>query len=155
MTTTNQTFATPTDAELVLRLYDLRREAEMRNARNWFAYEFWPRTHAEAEQIAMAGNQQSRWLSQVVSYWDMAAALVVRGALHPGLFYDTCGEAWMCLAKIKPFAAETRAKFPEFAANLEKVVEGSEEGRSRLKVVQGMLAQFAAHAQGKKSAEAA
>lgn len=150
MTTTNNTFATPADAELVLRLYDLRRESEMRNARNWFGHEFWPRTNAEAEQIAMSGSQQGRWLSQVVSYWDMAAALVVSGALHPGLFYDTCGEAWFTYAKIKPFVASTRAKFPDFVVNLEKAIEGSEQGRARLKGMEGMIAQFAASVEEKK-----
>ena len=155
MTTQNTLAATPADAELVLRLYDLRRESEMRNARNWFGHEFWPRDAAEAEQIAMSGTQQGRWLSQVVSYWDMAAALVVRGALHPGLFYDTCGEAWFCYAKIKPYVAATRAKFPDFVVNLEKAIEGTEQGRARLEGMQGMIAQFAAAVEEKKKQQAA
>lgn len=155
MTTQNTFAATPADAELVLRLYDLRRESEMRNARNWFGHEFWPRNPAEAEQIAMSGSQQGRWLSQVVSYWDMAAALVARGALHPGLFYDTCGEAWFAYAKIKPFVAETRKKFPDFVVNLEKVIEGSEEGRARLQGMQAMIASFAAAVEDKKKQQRA
>lgn len=151
MTTTQTAPATHADAELILRLYDLRRESEMRKARNWFGQEFWPRNHAEAEQIAMSRTDQGRWLSQVVSYWETAAALVVRGALHPGLFYDTCGEAWFCYAKIKPFVAEVRAKFgPDFAANLQKAIEGTEQGRTRLTAMEQMIARFAAACAEKK-----
>lgn len=122
------------EGELTLHLYDLRRETEMRKARNWFAGEFWPRSFSELEQTMMEfQTPQNHWCRQVLSYWDMAAALVVRGALQPGLFYDTCGEAWYCYAKLKPFIQEGRTKFSaEFLANLEKVIEGSTEGRQRL-----------------------
>jgi hypothetical protein len=138
--------ATTADAELVLRLYDLRRESEMRKARNWFASEFWPRDYAELEQIMWQfGSEQSRWIGQLCSYWDMAASLVVRGTLHPGLFFDTCGEAWFVYAKLKPFVQEGRTKMnsPEFLANLEKVIEGSAEGRERLQRMQEHFARFA------------
>jgi hypothetical protein len=140
------TKATAADAELVLRLYDLRRESEMRNARNWFAGEFWPHSFSDLEQTMMQfGSPQSRYLGQVMSYWEMASSLVVRGALHPGLFYDACHEAWMCYAKIKPFLKECRAKFsPDFMVNLEKAVEGSAEGRKRLQETQERFVRFAA-----------
>lgn len=136
--------ATTADAELILRLYDLRRESEMRKARDWFAAEFWPATFAELERTAMNfGSPQSRWFGQVLSYWDMAAALVVRGALNPGLFLDTCHEAWFCYAKLRPFIAEGRAKFaPEFLRNLEKAIEGTPEGRERLRRTEENIARF-------------
>ena len=119
------THATTAEAELTLHLYDLRREAEMRKARNWFAAEFWPRSFSELEQTMMQfQSPQSHWCRQVMSYWDTAAAFVVRGALQPGLFYDTCGEAWFYYAKLKPLIQEARAKFsPEFLSNLEKAIE--------------------------------
>jgi hypothetical protein len=134
--------ATPADAELVLRLYDMRRESEMRKARNWFVEEFQPRGFADVEAVfSQFGTQQNRWLRQVISYWDMAAALVLRGALNAALFQDTCGEAWFTYAKMKASLPEARAKFsPEFMASLEKVVEGTAEGRERLQRVEGMLA---------------
>jgi hypothetical protein len=141
------TQATHSDADLALRLYDLRREAEMRRARNWFSGEFWPRSFSEVEQlVTQYGSLQNGWFRQVLSYWDMAAAFVLRGTLHPGLFHDTCGEAWFCYAKVKPFVQEARAKFnsPEFAANLEKVIEGSAEGRERLQRMQENIRQFSA-----------
>jgi hypothetical protein len=116
----------------------------MRKARNWFAGEFWPRSFSELEQVMMQfESPQGHWCRQVMSYWDMAAALVNRGSLHPGLFYDTCGEAWFCYAKLKPFVAEGRTKFaPEFLANLEKVIEGPPEGRERLQRMQENIARF-------------
>jgi hypothetical protein len=138
------THATTAEGELTLHLYDLRRETEMRKARNWFAGEFWPRSFAELEQIMMQfQTPQSHWCRQVLSYWDLAATLVVRGALQPGLFYDTCGEAWFCYAKLKPFIEEGRTKFsPEFLANLEKAIEGTAEGRQRLKDMLERVAHF-------------
>jgi len=143
------THATAADADLTLRLYDLRRETEMRKARNWFAGEFWPRNFADLERTMMQfGSPQSRWIGQVVSYWEMAAALVAHGAFHPGLFFDTCGEAWFYYAKLKPFLQEARKRFsPDFMINLEKTIEGSPEGRERLQRVEGHIAQFRAMAE--------
>jgi hypothetical protein len=146
------TQATTAEGELALHLYDLRRESEMRKARNWFAAEFWPHSFSDIEQTMMQfGTPQSRWLGQVISYWNMAASLVERGALHPGLFSDTCHEAWMCYAKLKPYLQECRSKFsPDFMFNLEKVIEGSAEGRERLKHMQENFARFRSMAEEKK-----
>lgn len=136
--------ATATDADLTLRLYDLRRETEMRKARNWFAGEFWPRTFEDLEHTMMQfGSPNSRWLGQVMSYWEMAAALVAHGTFSPALFFDTCHEAWFCYAKMKPFIEEGRRKFaPEFLLNLEKVIEGTPEGRERLRRMEQNIGQF-------------
>jgi hypothetical protein len=147
---TNQ--ATTAEGELALHLYDLRRETEMRKARNWFAGEFWPRSFSDIGQtMEQFDSQQSRWLRQVISYWETAAALVLHGAINPALFHDTCGEAWFCYAKLKPFAQEGRTKFsPEFLVKLEKVVEATAEGRERLQFMQEMLAHFRAMAEERK-----
>jgi hypothetical protein len=146
------THATTAEAELVLHLYDLRREAEMRKARNWFAGEFWPHSFSDLEQAMMQFQlQQSHWCRQVMSYWEMAASLVLRGTLHPGLFHDTCGEARFCYAKLKPFLKEGRTKFSaDFLVNLEKVIEGSQEGRERLQRMQENIARWGAMAEERK-----
>ncbi len=79
--------ATAHDAGVILQLYDLRREAEMRKARHWFVVDFWPQSADEILKIASAlGTQENNWLRQVGSYWDMAAALVLQGAVHEELF---------------------------------------------------------------------
>jgi hypothetical protein len=138
------THATTAEGELALHLYDLRRETEMRKARNWFAHEFWPRSFSELEQTMMEfQSPQNHWCRQVMSYWDLAASLVVHGALKPELFYDTCGEAWFCYAKLKPFIQEGRDKFsPDFLVNFEKAIEGTKEGRQRLQDMLRRIEQF-------------
>ena len=76
--------ATAHDAELVLKLYDLRREAEMRKARSWFGAEFWPQSAADILKVASAfPSQENAWLRQVASYWDMVAPRAARHA-QPG-----------------------------------------------------------------------
>ena len=130
------------DAKLIMQLYDLRREAEMRKARQWFGEKFWPESFEEFIKVAFDfGSQESAWLRQVGSYWEMAASFVARGVLDPGLFYDNCGEMWFVYVKVKPFIAKMRQAVGsnEFMANVERVAEGTPEGRAR---VQRMLQNF-------------
>src|SRR6059058_847296 len=97
---------TPADAELILKLYDLRREAEMRKARNWWVGAFWPQNADEVAKIASAlGTQENNWLRQVGGYWEMAASLVLHGALNEDLFLEGSfsGEMFFIFAKVRPF----------------------------------------------------
>ena len=137
--------ATPAEADLVLRLYDLRREAEMRKARNWFMMEFWPKSFEDLQKVLAAfGTPNNAWFRQVSSYWDMAAALVKHGTLSPALFYDTCGEAWLIFAKMKPFLENIRSTMsPEYLRSLEGVVEGTPEGRERVARMQQNFVRWA------------
>ncbi|MGA2458450.1 MAG: hypothetical protein ABSF85_12850 [Terriglobales bacterium] len=132
--------ATAHDAELVLKLYDLRREAEMRKARSWFGAEFWPQNADEFIKVATAfGSQENAWIRQVGGYWDMAASLVLQGALNEELFLQpgVSGEMFFIFAKIHPFLKEFREKTnnPEAFANIEKVATGSKTARKRLERV--------------------
>ncbi|MGD1214424.1 MAG: hypothetical protein ABR861_05505 [Terriglobales bacterium] len=129
--------ATPQDAQLVLKLYDLRREAEMRKARSWFGAEFWPQNAADVLKVANAfPSQENAWMRQVGGYWDMAASLVLHGALNEELFLQPgiSGEMFFIFAKIHPFLKEIREKMnnPEAFANIEKVATGSKLSRKRL-----------------------
>src|SRR6202162_5635894 len=129
--------ATAHDAALILKLYDLRREAEMRKARSWFTTEFWPQNAEEFLKVANSfPSQENTWLRQVGGYWDMAAALVVHGALNEELFLQPgcCGEMFFIFAKVQPFLKEFRAKTnnPDAFANIEKVATGSNLARKRL-----------------------
>jgi len=133
------------DAELILKLYDLRREAEMRKARNWWAADFWPESADDFMKIAMAmGTPENNWLRQVAGYWDLAAALVVHGTLNETLFLEPAfsNEMFLIFAKIQPFLKELREKLqnPHMLANIEKVVRNSKTGRDRLKYMQERLA---------------
>lgn len=129
--------ATPHDAQLVLKLYELRREPEMRKARYWWTAEFWPQSADDFLKVANAfPSQENNWIRQVGSYWDMAASLVLQGALHEELFLQPgcSGEMFFIFAKVHPFLKELRQKMnnPEAWANIEKVATGSKLARKRL-----------------------
>jgi hypothetical protein len=129
--------ATPHDANLVLKLYDLRRETEMRKARSWFGAEFWPQSAADVLKVVNAfPSQENAWMRQVGGYWDMAASLVLHGALNEELFLQPgiSGEMFFIFAKIHPFLKEVREKVnnPELFVNIEKVATGSKLARKRL-----------------------
>ena len=130
--------ATAEDAQIVMRLYDLRREAEMRKARAWYAG-WWPRSADEIVQMvtAPANPQENAWFRQVNGYWDMAASLVVRGALNEELFFDSGGEMWFALAKLQPFLKEVRRKagIPHAFERVEKVATRTKDGRERLQMM--------------------
>ncbi|HET7893364.1 MAG TPA: hypothetical protein VFL34_17680 [Candidatus Sulfotelmatobacter sp.] len=130
--------ATTADAELILKLYDLRREAEMRKARQWWLGEFWPENAEDFMKVAgAAGTPENAWLRQAGSYWSMAASFVLQGALNEELFIQPAvsGEMYFLLAKVHPFLKELREKLgdPHFFGNIEKLVMGSKFGRERLK----------------------
>jgi hypothetical protein len=129
--------ATPKDAELIMQLYDLRREPEMRKARNWWLIQFWPDNADDFMKIALTlGSQENNWLRQVGGYWSMAASFVESGALNADLFVQpsVSGEMFFMFAKVYPFLKELREKLgdPHVMLNIEKVINGSKFGRDRL-----------------------
>jgi len=137
--------ATHHDADLILKLYDLRREAVMRQARNFFA-KFSPTSFEEL--MAVLGNfesQENAYFRQVLTYWETAASLIVHGTLNAALAQDTLGEMVFVYAKVQPFIPQIRQgmKSPEFLQNMEKVVEATPEARDRLKRTQERMAEFA------------
>lgn len=109
------------DADLILKLYDLRRESVMREARNWF-FSFNPQSAQDFIDV-MVGDK-SAYFRMVVSYWEMAASFVNHGAIDEQMFNDANGEHVFVYAKIEPFLAELRQIFgsSEYLANLEKAV---------------------------------
>jgi hypothetical protein len=138
--------ATHQDAELILKLYDLRREPLMREARN-FVFGFSPKSADELIAVANAfGTKENAYVRQVYGYWEMVAALVVHGTLNGLLVYDTCPEMYFVYAKIQHFVEEFRQQSgtPDFLVNLQKLVEGSAEGRERLARMQKRQAEMAA-----------
>jgi len=133
------------DAELILKLYDLRREAEMRKARNWWVVTFNPQSADDFTKIAAEfGSQENNWLRQVMGYWNMAATLVQRGAIDQELFLEpsVSGEMFVIYAKIKPYMKGIREKMgnPTFFANIESLINGSKKGRDFLKYMETQMA---------------
>ena len=110
------------DADLILKLYDLRREPVMREARNWM-WTFNPTSVQDVMEALM--SEQSGYYRMVISYWDMAAAMVNNGAIDEKLFNETNGEHIFVYAKIEPVIGEIRTMFgsPEFLLNLETLVK--------------------------------
>lgn len=95
-------------ATLLLRLYELRREPTMREARNWYAREFNPTSGDEI--MAAVRGPHSGHFRMVTSYWDMAASFVLNGAIDEKMFLDANGEHLVAFAKIEPFVEEYRAR---------------------------------------------
>ena len=136
---------TPADAELILKLYDLRREAEIRKARNWWFAVFWPENADDFMKVALAiGTPENNWLRQVASYWELAASLLLHGTVNETLFLEPAfsGEMFFIFAKIHPFLKEVREKMqnPRMLANVEKVIKKSKASQERLKFVEQRLA---------------
>jgi hypothetical protein len=136
---------TASDAQLILQLYDLRREAEMRKARNWWLVDFWPNTPEDFIKVSSAmGTQENAWFRQVAGYWDMASSLVVHGTIHPDLFLEGgfSGEMFFIYAKIQPMLKELRATMqsPGLFRNVENVIMSSKAGRERLKLISSRVA---------------
>jgi hypothetical protein len=124
-------------AELVLKLYELRREPVMRQARGYIGGAFLPASADEMVALVASGKQEGTYILQVFGYWDMVAAFALHGALDPALLYDVCQEMYFQYAKIQPHLADFREKMnlPEWMRNIERVVEGSAEGRARLQIM--------------------
>ena len=137
--------ATSSDVELILKLYDLRREPEMRKARNWWITAFAPQSIDDIMKIGMAlGSQENNWLRQVAGYWEMAASFVLHGALNQDLFLEGSfsGEMFVIFGKIQPFLKELREKMqnPTAFGNVEKLIMNAKGGPERLKQTQERIA---------------
>jgi len=118
------------EAQLILKLYELRREETMRKARDWFFRDFKPQTMADFNN-AMFGDHSGH-LRMVITYWDMAAALVNDGAIRAELFTYCNGEHISVFANIELLLPEIRAAYgPQFAASLEKLIDATPDGRKR------------------------
>jgi hypothetical protein len=136
------------EAGLILKLYELRREATMRKARDWYFRDFNPQTMADFNNVMY--GEHSGYLRMVTSYWDMAAALVNNGAISLELFNDSNGEHIGVFSKLELLLGEIRAVYgPKFTAHLEKLVDETPDGRKRAAAtrerMKAMRAQIAAH----------
>jgi hypothetical protein len=125
--------ATYDDANLLLRLYDLRREEKLRVARNWFAKNFHATTLEEMQKLCPLGSDENAYFRMVTSYWDMAASFVTSGILHEGLFAGNSREllfVWTRISDIVPAWREAY-KNPGIVKNIETVANVMIEGEKR------------------------
>ena len=119
-------------ADLILKLYDLRREATMREARNWMIG-FFPESAADVMQ-AILNVETSAYYRMVVTYWDMAASFVNHGAIDEEMFTDAHGEHFVVFSKIEPFLPELREIMgnPNMLGNLEKLIMRQPDAKEKL-----------------------
>ncbi|MDT7541831.1 MAG: hypothetical protein QOE33_1735 [Acidobacteriota bacterium] len=130
-------------ADLILKLYELRREETMRKARDWF-FAFNPDTFEDV--VAGARGEHSAYYRMVTSYWDMACSMVNNGAIDERMFTDANGEQYFVFAKIRPFLAQIREATgqPNYIANLEKFVMRQPDIEPRLERMREMSRQMTA-----------
>jgi len=133
------------DARLILELYDLRREPELRKARQWWMMTFWPKSADDFVKVATAmGSEENNWLRQVGGYWGIAVSFVLNGVVSEKLFFQVsfCGELYFIFAKVRPFLKEIREKMnnPELFLNMEKAILGSKLARAQFEKVEARVA---------------
>lgn len=115
--------ATPADAEIILKLYELRTEPLMRQARAWMTGEFWPNTPEEFFAVVQnPADPHNAYFRQVTSYWEMAAAMVLHGAVSADLFVDCNPEGFFILAKFAHILEEIRERMPYFMNKTSEMV---------------------------------
>jgi hypothetical protein len=140
-------------AELILKLYDLRREAVMREARNWF-FTFRPESVEDIMRTAM--GEHGGYLRMVTTYWDMACSFVNHGAIDAEMFNDATGEQVFVYAKLQPFIEQIRAAgSPTYMQHLERAVLAMPNAEERLayvrelakRVTEARAAEAAVHAE--------
>jgi hypothetical protein len=130
------------DAQLILQIYNLRREPVMRVARKFVTAEFWPQNYEEFKSVLTAyGTEPNAWFRQVLTYWNMVAAMVLRGTLNEELFFDCNGEPYFLWAKFGEYIPQARKDQidPEFLSHLEKLTS-KPAAKKRIKGLQERLA---------------
>jgi hypothetical protein len=113
------------DVNLILRLYEIRREEKMRSARDWFVRNFKPKSVDEINQIAPPGSAENAYMRQVTSYFEMVASFITSGVLNQELYFQSGGELLLCYIRVRPVLGPMReaSKNPGQFGNLEKVGE--------------------------------
>lgn len=142
------------DADLILKLYDLRREKVMREARDWF---FMFNPQGPQDFIDVLTGDKSAYYRMVVSYWDMACSLVNHGAIDSDMFADANGEHLFVYAKLEPFLPALREAMgnPQLLANLEKVVTETPDYQERIAAIRDRMQKFGEIVKQRNAAQAA
>jgi hypothetical protein len=150
--------ATYEDANLILKLYDLRREETLRKARSWFVGSFAASSTEEMFQKYAFGSQENSYVRMVISYWDMASSFVTSGVLNKELFFKSSGELLIVWEKVRPLTEGMRKMTgnPNAWSNLEQTGKAYIEfmGPEAYAGFQGMLARIAQTTAAAVAAEA-
>ena len=129
------------DANLVLRLYELRREEKLRAAREWFRTKFFPASIDDVKRVVATPGEENTNYRMVTTYWDMACSFVASGVLHPDLFLQSGSESLMVWSRLEEFVPRIRSEgTPWFLANIEKTIAMVPWSQDRLKMFRARLA---------------
>jgi hypothetical protein len=128
-------------ADTVLKLYELRTEPTLRQARAWFVFEFHPSTSQDVLAAWLGPGHESAPYRMVTTYWDMAASLVVQNAIPAEMFNAANTEHVVLYAKLRPFLGEVRTltKYPDYLTNLERVVGMMPQAEERIGIFERYL----------------
>jgi len=120
-----ETKPTYEQAQLHLQLYEMRREARLRQGRDWYFKNYFVESFDDSMRIAAPGTESGALCMMVLSYWEQACALLNYGLLHEGLFFETTGEFFGVWERVKPVTSQFRERFSnkQFLANLEKAAQ--------------------------------
>ena len=118
----------------ILKLYELRREPEMRLARQWYFSQFSPQSAMDIVALFRGGERASANFRMITSYWDMASSFVLNGAIDEKLFFDANTEYVFVYAKIEPFLAEFRQMIqePDYLIHLETLTRKMPDFEAKL-----------------------
>jgi hypothetical protein len=140
-------------AALLLKLYELRTETTLRQARAWFAFEFHPASAKDVLAAWLGPGHESAPYRMVTTYWDMAASLVLEGAIPAPMFNEANTEHFALVAKLRPFLPEVRATtgFSDYLSHVERVVDLAPNVEERLAIfARYMTRQKSLAAEGKQ-----
>lgn len=137
--------ATAADAEIVMQLYDLRREEQMRKARNWYANADFSSWEAVQKVMMAWGSPENAWFRQVLTYWENAASLVLRGVVNQDLFFDWNGEILFTYVKIKPHLKQIReaSGSSDFMEKTEKLLNSTPALKKRQEFMEAQFKKWA------------
>jgi hypothetical protein len=121
------------EVNLMLRLYDMRREPRLRQARAWFVENFHPTSVEDMMEKYPQGSEENTYIRMVISYWDMVASIVNRGLINDELFFESNGEIWVVWDRMRTIVPIWRAAFknPRLFANIEETYKRLETWREK------------------------
>ena len=132
------------DAEIVMRLYDLRREPVMRESRDAIQTQFWPRSFDDVLAVTKRDHELNRAFRQVGTFWEMAYGMIRHGIVHAEYFLESNVEGFFLFAKIQPYLEDYRREINPLAfRNAEWVAVQSPEGRAVFAVIQARVKKLA------------
>ena len=121
------------EVNLMLKLYEMRREPRLRQARSWFLEHFHPTSPEDMIQKFPQGGEENTYIRMVISYWDMVASIVNRGLINDELFFESNGEIWVVWDRMRTIVPTWRAAFknPQLFLHIEETCERLEAWREK------------------------